>query len=147
MYFPVNEYCTHCCKMKWTWNVEKFDHDGWALMCGTLHASAPTFLKSTDRFFWSMGPASLLTYDPNSCAQQSNNQNADSNGGACKYFNIWAELVKFQWDNYRCNWQHGTLTSIMRVDSLISFSRNNLVIDEGFEGFNACTNFLPCYLR
>ena len=51
MYFPVNEYCTHCGKMKWKWKVENFDHDGWALMCGTLHAPATTLLRFTDRFF------------------------------------------------------------------------------------------------
>ncbi|KIM37574.1 hypothetical protein M413DRAFT_30772 [Hebeloma cylindrosporum] len=70
--------------------------DGYTLVFGPTGGAnnAPGF----------MGAIALPTYDPNLCAQQCNSRKADSNGGACQYFNIWAGVI------------NGTTTGVSRID-------------------------------
>lgn len=50
-----------------------------------------------------MGFAFLDKYDVNACAQLCNTRNADPNGGACQYFNIWRALVNGIPTTYTCS--------------------------------------------
>lgn len=50
-----------------------------------------------------MGFAFLNQYDAGACAQQCNSRGADSQGGACQYFNIWRAVVNGVPTTYTCS--------------------------------------------
>lgn len=50
-----------------------------------------------------MGFAFLDRYDVDACAQQCNTRGADSQGGACQYFNIWRAVVDGTPTTYTCS--------------------------------------------
>lgn len=50
-----------------------------------------------------MGFAFIDKYDVQACADLCNTREADSNGGACEYFNIWRAMVKGIPTTYTCS--------------------------------------------
>ena len=50
-----------------------------------------------------MGFSFLDKYDVDACAALCNARGADSNGGACQYFNIWRAVVNGLPTTYTCS--------------------------------------------
>ncbi|EDQ99415.1 uncharacterized protein LACBIDRAFT_295987 [Laccaria bicolor S238N-H82] len=97
-----------------------------------------------------MGFAFLEKYDVNACSQLCNTRNADPNGGACQYFNIWRALVNGIPTTYTCSMYFlvadgSTAVNTGQGDLQVTFSRGyrrkNFVFDGGFEGYTACSDF------
>ncbi|KAF8154947.1 hypothetical protein B0H34DRAFT_676632 [Crassisporium funariophilum] len=122
--------------------VEPADPEGYELVFGPTNGAnnAPGY----------MGFAFLDQYDVDACAQQCNTRGADSNGGACQYFNIWRAVVNGNPTTYTCSMYFivadvSTAVNTGQGDLMVTFSRGykrkNFVIDGGFEGFNECDDF------
>jgi hypothetical protein len=99
-----------------------------------------------------MGFAFLDRYDVDACAHECNTRGADSNGGACQYFNIWRAVVNGNPTTYTCSMYFivadaSSATNTGQGDLKVTFSRGykriNYVIDGGFEGYPCNTGF--CY--
>ncbi|KAJ7205432.1 hypothetical protein GGX14DRAFT_543887 [Mycena pura] len=97
-----------------------------------------------------MGFTFLDKYDVNACAQLCNNRGADPVGGVCQYFNIWRAVVNGVPTTHTCAMyflvaDESTAVNTGQGDLVVTLSRGyarkNLVIDGGFEGFNACDDF------
>ncbi|KJA22232.1 hypothetical protein HYPSUDRAFT_41120 [Hypholoma sublateritium FD-334 SS-4] len=122
--------------------VDPADPEGYELVFGPLDGAnnAPGY----------MGFAFLDRYDVNACAALCNTRGADSQGGACQFFNIWRAVVNGVPTTYTCSMYFivadaTTAVNTGQGDLQVTFSRGykrtNLVIDGGFEGFNECDDF------
>ncbi|KAF9059096.1 hypothetical protein BDP27DRAFT_1431856 [Rhodocollybia butyracea] len=91
-----------------------------------------------------MGFAFIDQYDVAACAALCDTRGADPVGGACQYFNIWRALVDGVPTTYSCamyyivadastavNFGQGDL----QVTESRGYSRKNVVVDGGFEGY------------
>ncbi|KAJ7069448.1 hypothetical protein C8F01DRAFT_514267 [Mycena amicta] len=97
-----------------------------------------------------MGFAFLDKYDVDACAQLCNGRGVDPVGGGCSYFNIWRAVVSGVPTTYTCSMYYlvadeSTAVNFGQGDLVVTLSRGyarkNLVIDGGFEGFDACDDF------
>ncbi|KAF8805644.1 hypothetical protein BYT27DRAFT_7258024 [Phlegmacium glaucopus] len=97
-----------------------------------------------------MGFVFLDKYDVNACAQQCNARGADPSGGACEYFNIWRAVVDGVPTTYTCSMYFlptdaSTAVNTGQGNLQVTYSRGykriNYVIDGGFEGYTACSDF------
>jgi hypothetical protein len=97
-----------------------------------------------------MGFAFLDRYDVDACALECNHRGADGQGGACQYFNIWRAVVNGNPTTYTCSMYFivadaSTAVNTGQGDLQVTFSRGyrrkNYVVDGGFEGYNACSDF------
>jgi len=97
-----------------------------------------------------MGFAFLDRYDVDACAQLCNTRGADSNGGACQYFNIWRAVVNGNPTTYTCSMYFivadaSSATNTGQGDLKVTFSRGykriNYVVDGGFEGYPCSIGF------
>jgi hypothetical protein len=122
--------------------VDPADPEGYELVFGPTNGAnnAPGY----------MGFAFLDKYDVDACAQQCNTRGADSNGGACQYFNIWRAVVNGNPTTYTCSMyflvaDESTAVNTGQGDLQVTFSRGykrkNFLIDGGFEGFQNCDDF------
>lgn len=93
-----------------------------------------------------MGFAFLDRYDVDACAAICNAREPDGDGGVCQYFNIWRALVNGIPTTYTCALYYvstdiSTATNKgqgpLSVTCSRGYTRKNLVIDGGFEGY-AC---------
>ncbi|KAF7290332.1 hypothetical protein HMN09_01291200 [Mycena chlorophos] len=122
--------------------TEPEDPDGYTLVFGPTGGAnnAPGY----------MGFAFLSFYDVDGCAALCNGRGADPVGGGCSYFNIWRAVVDGTPTTYTCSMYYlvaneTTAVNYGQGDLVVTYSRgysrNNLVIDGGFEGYNACDDF------
>ncbi|KAJ7217270.1 hypothetical protein GGX14DRAFT_602789 [Mycena pura] len=97
-----------------------------------------------------MGFAFIDKYDVDACAQLCNGRGYDPVGGVCQYFNIWRAVVNGVPTTYTCSMYYliadeSTAVNFGQGPLVVTLSRGyarkNLVIDGGFEGFNACDDF------
>ncbi|KAF9043296.1 hypothetical protein BJ165DRAFT_1595297 [Panaeolus papilionaceus] len=97
-----------------------------------------------------MGFAFLDRYDVDACAWECNHRGADGQGGACQYFNIWRAVVNGNPTTYTCSMYFivadaSSATNTGQGDLQVTFSRGyrrkNYVVDGGFEGYTACSDF------
>jgi hypothetical protein len=71
-----------------------------------------------------MGFVFLDRYDVEACAQQCNARDADPNGGACQYFNIWRALVDGVPTTYTCS-MVGHINPSLRLKQIHFFSTSS----------------------
>jgi hypothetical protein len=97
-----------------------------------------------------MGFAFLDKYDVQACADLCNSRDADSNGGACQYFNIWRALVDGLPTTYTCSMYFiptdaSTATNTGQGSLAVTYSRGyqrtSVLPDGGFEGFPCSSSF------
>ncbi|PPR02255.1 hypothetical protein CVT26_011723 [Gymnopilus dilepis] len=97
-----------------------------------------------------MGFAFLDRYDVEACAEQCNQRGADSQGGACQFFNIWRAVVNGNPTTYTCSMyflvaDESTAVNTGQGDLQVTFSRGyarkNFIVDGTFEAFNECDDF------
>ncbi|KIJ33759.1 hypothetical protein M422DRAFT_182877 [Sphaerobolus stellatus SS14] len=122
--------------------VEPTTPDGYSLVFGPTGGAnnAPDY----------MGFVFIDKYDVEACAQICNTRQADPNGGACEYFNIWRAVVSSIPTTYTCALyfipaDNSTAVNFGQGDLVVTFScgykRTNFVVDGGFEGFPCSSSF------
>ncbi|KAK7033638.1 hypothetical protein VNI00_012638 [Paramarasmius palmivorus] len=120
--------------------------DGYELVFGPLEGAnnAPGY----------MGFAFLDRYDVQACADLCAKRGVDSQGGACKFFNIWRAVFSDKPQTYTCSMYYevtdaSTVTNYgqgdLKVTQSRGYRRKSVVPDGDFEGYQCANGEDFCY--